>query len=152
VAADGSNLAVRSGAHAIALRPEVKTFDLQLWGPRRGLSPPPDPQAAVDRDWDCDRSACKGKPGRSVTISGWWTRRVPPEERLSGLCAGADLVVVRATLERLPSACGPTLVLDGADFAHGGSLELWRRDGTWEGQWSSAFSGDRPWTRVPTLR
>lgn len=149
VAPDGSNLAVREGARYVLLRPEVKLFDAQLWSQRRGLGPPPpgDPKG-----FDCDRSACKGHAASGVVISGWWRKRPPPDERLTGLCGGADLVVLRAPIGRLPSACAMTLVLDGTDFASGGALELWRRDGGWAGQWSSNFTGDRPWSRTPALR
>ena len=44
---------------------------------------------------------------------------------------------------------GPDLlVLDGIDFARGGSVELWRHDGRWLAQWGQPLRGDRPWTRL----
>jgi competence protein ComEC len=152
VASDGSNLAVRGGVHAVVLRPQAKAFDIQLWSLRRGLALPADPAAAVEAAWDCDAAACKAKSNATVSVSGWWRKRPPPEARLSGLCAGAELVVVRAVLNRLPPACAASLVLDGADFARNGSLELWRRDGVWVGRWSAELSGERPWTHAPVLR
>jgi competence protein ComEC len=148
IASDGSNLAVRSGAHAVVLRPRAKVFDSELWMKRRGLTAFADPEAAADLAYDCDRSACKSRPAQGPRISGWWGKKAPPDERFAGLCAGADLVVVRAVVDRLPETCRGVMLLDARDFERGGALELWRRDGQWRGRWASDLRGDRPWTRV----
>ena len=76
----------------------------------------------------------------------WWGTRAPDVEQLSGLCASAEVVAVRAVLPSLPGDCDGRLVLDGRDFARGGAVELWREDGGWRGVWTLDVRGDRPWS------
>ncbi len=146
VASDGSNAAVRTGREAVVLRPDAKAFAAGLWSRRRGLSEPADPQAALEARWDCGRFSCTPERNLSPRVAGWWGRKAPTDEQLSGLCAASDLIVVRATVDRLPGACEGRLLLDGADFARGGALELWRRGDGWAGRWASDLRGQRPWT------
>jgi competence protein ComEC len=150
VAADGGNAIVRSGTYAVILRPQIKQFDTDLWTKRRGLQPFPDPVAAMTARFDCDRAACKARAGAPFRVAGWWRKQTPPDTRFQGLCAGADLMIVRGRVERLPPACAGTLLLDGLDFQRGGAVELWRTRTGWSGRWSADLRGDRPWSR--TLR
>ncbi len=148
IAADGSDAAVRAGDHAVLLRPQVKVFDTDLWTKRRGLQPFADPNAALAARFDCDRSACKFRPGEPFKVSAWWRNKAPPDERFAGLCAGADLVIVRARVDRLPDACKGALVLDALDFRRAGAMELWRRGRGWAGQSNTDLRGSRPWSRT----
>jgi competence protein ComEC len=69
---------------------------------------------------------------------------VPDDASLGALCAGADLVVVRAaTTFRCP---GATITLSGAELARGGAAELWRANGTWRIVWARDLRGRRPWS------
>jgi competence protein ComEC len=44
-------------------------------------------------------------------------------------------------------------VLTGADFAEGGSAELFRQpDGSWKALWANKLRGRRPWTWGPDTR
>ncbi len=147
VADDGANVAVRVGKEAVVLRPDAKAFAAGLWSKRRGLSLPADLQAAVDARWDCDRFSCRPDAALRPRVAGWWGKKAPDADRLAELCAGADLVVVRAVIHQLPAQCEGRFLLDGEDFARGGSLELWRSGGQWKGQWGADLRGDRPWTR-----
>ena len=146
IAADGANAAVRLGDHALPLRPRVKQFDVGMWSQRRALTLSHDAQEQVDHRFDCDRYACKAYPGATWRLSGWWGRKAPPDERLSGLCAGAEIVVVRSRIERLPAPCQHVLVVDGLDLARGGAMELWRRPEGWAALRAADLSGRRPWT------
>jgi len=45
------------------------------------------------------------------------------------------------------------VVLTGADFARGGSAELWRGPGgSWRVLWAQDVRGRRPWSWGPDLR
>lgn len=55
---------------------------------------------------------------------------------------------MRVELTRLPEACADRLVLDGRDYAAGGSVELWRTEGGWRALWSTTERGARPWNRL----
>jgi competence protein ComEC len=149
IAPEGAAAAVRSGTEAVLLRPEVQAFASDLWVRRRGLGPGADPQAETRARFDCDRSACRPRPGApGPRVAAWWGRTAPNGERLAELCEGADLVTVRATVSALPPACSGKLVLDGVDHARNGAVELWRRDGRWLALRSADVRGERPWTRV----
>jgi competence protein ComEC len=39
-------------------------------------------------------------------------------------------------------------VLDGVDYARGGSVELWRTSTGWTAVWAADVRGDRPWSRI----
>ena len=146
VASDGTNVVVRDGRQGVVLRPEAKAFAVDLWTKRKGITPA-DPKALATH-FACDRKGCTpAAPVGGVKVGGWWWRKPPPDERAEALCRGADLVVFRGRVDRLPAACAQTLVLDGLDFERGGAVELWRRDGRWRAVWNRDIRGDRPWTR-----
>lgn len=138
----GTNSAYVQGQDVIILRPGVRTFATDVWSRRRGLDPVPRP----GKGWACDRYSCLGENGQSP-IALWWGTRPPTEDRLAALCAGADIVSVRATIDSLPSRCAGRLVLDGTDHARGGAVELWRAKTGWRASWTSEARGDRPWSR-----
>jgi competence protein ComEC len=148
VSADAGQAIVRAGDKAVILRPQIKVFDTDLWTKRRGLEPFKDGPAAVDARYDCDRSACKAKPAQPFRVAAWWRKPAPKDERFEGLCADADLVIVRSVVNRLPGPCAGVLLLDGKDFERGGALELWRRGHGWAARWSQELRGDRPWTKT----
>jgi competence protein ComEC len=147
IASDGANAVVRDGGQGVVLRPEAKAFAVDLWTKRRGLTPA-DPKVLA-ANFECDRKGCAPTAAvGGVKVGGWWWRKPPPPERTDALCRSADLVVFRGRVDRLPSACGRPLVLDGLDFERGGSVELWRRNGRWLALWSRDVRGERPWTRA----
>ena len=143
IASDGSAAVVRQGREAVALRGAAKAFAVDIWMRRRGLAIHDETGAAP---YVCDRYACFPGVDPPLAASAWWGKRPPPPARLAALCHTGELVILRPTIEVLPPACLGKLVLDGADFARGGSLELWRRDGRWLGRWSAELRGRRPWT------
>lgn len=144
IASDGTAAVVRDGREGIALRDNAKAFAVDIWSRRRGLTP-------ADRfgaeAYICGRFQCIPGVGPPLRLATWWGTREPPADKLELLCRSAEVITVRAAVPRLPAACEGKLLLDGVDFAVGGSLELWRRDGRWLGQWSAPLRGDRPWTR-----
>jgi competence protein ComEC len=146
IAADGSNAAVKAGREALVLRPDAKAFAADLWSRRRGLEIA-EPHRVAE-DFGCDRFSCR-TTGEGPRIGAWWGLKAPDAVRLEALCRNAELVILRPTVERLPAGCGQALVLDGTDFAAGGSIELWRREGRWLGQWSADLRGARPWNPRP---
>lgn len=141
VAAEGANAALVAGGEAVVVRPGVRQFAVDVWRQRHGLVE----ARAADRA--CGRFAC------TVTVDGlslglWWGRRPPPAEALEGLCAGADVVIVRAEAPQLPAACAGRLLLDGRDLAASGALELWRDgSGGWAARRASDVRGQRPWAQ-----
>ena len=130
---------VRVERTAIQLRPGVRQFPIDLWSQRRGPA-----LVAPDEDWIADRFS--RRPVETGPLALWWGTRAPDVEQLSGLCASAEVVAVRAVLPSLPGDCDGRLVLDGRDFARGGAVELWREDGGWRGVWTLDVRGDRPWS------
>lgn len=145
-APDGSAVAQREGKQIVLMRPEAKEFEAKAWGRRHGLVETNEPNA-VERRFRCGRFSCVSRAGRTPRLSAWWGNRLPTETELAKLCAGAEVVVLRVALERLPEYCRQALVLDGADFTRGGSVELWRTKGGWAGRWANDLRGARPWTR-----
>jgi len=140
--ADGAaNAAYRDADKATVLRPGVRTYAVDLWSRRRGLT-------AEDRaaeGWSCQRLSCAPTAPGTVALS--WGRRAPDEARLADLCRQAEVVALRGVVDALPPACAERLVLDGADFARGGAVELWRQDAGWRALWTNDVRGDRPWSR-----
>lgn len=143
----GTQAAVRQDRDAWVVRPRVRAFAADIWSRRRGLTlaEPPEPT------WSCQRFSCvpirkEGHP--SIAI--WWGRKAPSAAQLAGLCLGAEVVSVRASVAELPGACRDRLVLDGTDFARGGAVELWRSGDGWRGLWTSEVRGERPWSRYGT--
>jgi competence protein ComEC len=145
VASDGAAVAVRRGEAAVLLRPDVKLFGAELWARRRGLDPGGG-EAARGAAFDCDHWSCAAKPAAPIRLAAAWNLKTPLKPgRLSAICGTAELVVLRN--EFRPGDCAAPLVLTGADFARGGSAELWRRrDGTWRMVWAQDLRGRRPWS------
>ena len=144
IAADGAAVAVRDGRDAVLLRPDVKLFGAELWSRRRGLTPL---MTEADRDarFECDRWSCAPTPTAPVRLAAAWNLKRPLKAgRLDEMCTGADIVVVRNAFR--PESCPAPLVLTGADFAAGGSAELYRSGPGWRVVWAQDLRGRRPWT------
>jgi competence protein ComEC len=141
IAADGATAAVRSGEAAVLLRTDAKRFGAELWARRRGLEP------AAWSLYACERRVCAPAPGAPVRLALTWSRKTPDAQTLSGLCASAEVVVVRAAApERIPPLCAETVLLTAEDFAKGGAAELYRRPDGWRIAWAQPLRGDRPWS------
>ncbi|WP_292132244.1 ComEC/Rec2 family competence protein [Brevundimonas sp.] len=140
----GTNAAYRFDRQAVVVRPGVRTYAVDLWARRRGLTP-------TERapDWNCTRFSCAA-PAEAAPVALWWGRRAPDATQLESLCRSARVVSIRATISDLPAACAPRLVLDGLDLARGGAVELWRAPtpSGWKAVWTADVRGDRPWTRA----
>ncbi|HYE42495.1 MAG TPA: competence protein ComEC, partial [Caulobacteraceae bacterium] len=143
IASDGAAAVVRAGREAIPLRDNAKAFAADIWMRRRGLTAR---EMAGARAYLCNRASCIPAVRAPVEVAASWSKRAPPAKQLALLCHAGEVVTLRARIDALPPACRGKLVLDGLDFARGGSIELWKRDGRWLGQWSVAFRGVRPWT------
>ena len=140
---NGTNGAWTAAGTATAVRPTVRQFALDLWSRRRGQAlAAPDDGALV-----CGRFSCA--PVEAGPLAIWWGRRVPDAEQLGAMCATAEVVSVRGQVVDLPADCDGRLVLDGLDFARGGSIELWREGAGWRAVWAADDRGDRPWSRLP---
>jgi competence protein ComEC len=146
IASDGSAAVVREGREGVALRDNAKAFAVEIWMRRRGLTLQ---DASGAAPYICGRYQCIPGVKPPLKLATWWGKKPPPAEKLILLCQTADVISVRAPVHVLPPACQGKLLLDGVDFARGGSVELWRRDGAWFGQWSTPLRGDRPWTAGP---
>jgi competence protein ComEC len=150
VSADGAAVAVREGSTAVLLRPDVKLFGAELWARRRGLEPV-ESEAERDARFDCDQWSCRPGPRAPARLSAAWNLRRPLKEgRLDALCASADLVILRNDFR--PETCRAPTVLTGADFAAGGSAELYRQGPRWRIVWAQDRRGRRPWTWGLDLR
>ncbi|MBX7247703.1 MAG: ComEC family competence protein [Caulobacteraceae bacterium] len=149
IAADGSATVVREGREGIALRDNAKAFAVDIWQRRRGLTPK---HISGAEPYLCGRYQCIPGVRPPIKLAAWWGRKPPSAEKLAVLCASAEVVSLRAVTPALPPSCNGKLVFDGVDFARNGSIELWRRDGRWLGQWSQPLRGDRPWTRETPQR
>ncbi|WP_312164194.1 ComEC/Rec2 family competence protein [Phenylobacterium sp.] len=143
ISADGATVAVRRGDQAVLLRPDAKLFAAELWARRRGLSVAS--QEARDAGYDCDRWSCA--PRQAIAdprIAAIFTRRVSTIEKKQPLfCQWAEVVVVRGDAPPCPAA----LTLTAADFARGGSAELYRTAAGWRIVWAQDLRGQRPWSR-----
>jgi len=150
VSGDGAAVAVHAGREAILFRPDVKLFGAELWARRRGLDPSGG-EPARDAAYDCDHWSCAPKPTAPVKVAAAWNLKRPlSPERIATLCA-ADLVILR---DEFPaSICPGRAVLTGAQFAAGGSAELFRQpDASWKVRWANDMRGRRPWTWGPDPR
>lgn len=144
IAADGAQVALRQGREAVLIRPDVKRFGAERWAQRHGLVATPD-AATRDLYFACDRWTCIPAAGAPIPVAISWSRKTPDSEALAGLCAAAELVVIRP--EMPAGACPGKIVLSGRDFAQGGSVELSRgRNGVWRAQWAQDLRGRRPWS------
>lgn len=137
ISSDGSAVAVRRGDQAIPARPDSRRFALDVWSRRRGLVLDEAGSAGL---FDCNRRRCLATGEGEVAQ--WNQRRVPGEKDLAGLCR-ARVLVLRSPA---PTGCEAGLVLDAADFAAGGSAELYRRGEDWKIVWAEPLRGHRPWT------
>ncbi|MGQ3016929.1 ComEC/Rec2 family competence protein [Phenylobacterium sp.] len=148
IAADGAQVAVRQAGEAVLLRPEVKRFAAERWAQRHGLVASAD-EAPRDEMFVCDRWTCRPQPEAPVSVAAYWSRKVPDAETLATLCASAELVIVRPSLAQDP--CPGRIVLSGADFAQGGSVELSQgKDGVLRARWAQDLRGHRPWSWSPS--
>ncbi|MFK0299292.1 ComEC/Rec2 family competence protein [Brevundimonas sp. NPDC090276] len=139
----GTNAAWRQAEAAVVVRPGVRQFAADLWSRRRGLKLTPRPEAG----WTCKRSFCAPETAGSGPIALWWGKKPPSAEQLDLMCRSASVVSSRAELASLPASCAGRLVLDGVDYARGGSVELWRVGAGWKAVWAADVRGQRPWTR-----
>ncbi len=143
IAADGSTAAVRRGDQAVLLRPDAKLFAAELWARRRGLTPS-EGSAARDVAFDCDRWSCAPRQGSAdPKVAAIFTRRASTIAAKQPLfCGWAEVVIVRGSAE----PCRNALTLTEADFARGGSAELYRSPSGWRVVWAQDLRGQRPWT------
>jgi competence protein ComEC len=144
IASDGSAAVARAGREGVALRDNAKAFAVDVWQRRRGLTAH---EVTGAEPYICSRSQCLPGVNPPLKLAAWWGKKPPAPDKVALLCASADVVTIRAVVHALPPACQNKLVLDGIDFARGGSVELWRRDGRWLARWGQPLRGDRPWTR-----
>jgi competence protein ComEC len=143
IASDGGGAAVVSNGLSVPLRPDAKQFAIDLWARRRGLKEPQNPDAAMRLHFDCDRRRCLPKADDPIRLAAWWTRRAPSGADMAHLCREADFVALRG--DRFPPGCRAH-VLTGADFARGGSVEIFRAGAGWRLLWANPLRGVRPWT------
>ena len=99
--------------------------------------------------FDCNRRRCLPKADDPLRLAAWWTRRTPSDADMEHLCRDADFVLLRG--DEVPPGCAAH-VLTGADFARGGSVEIYRAARGWRLNWANPMRGDRPWTRSESPR
>jgi len=147
----GAAVAVRTAGDAILFRPEVKLFGAELWARRRGLEPL-ETEAARDANYDCDHWSCTPLAAAPLKVGSAWNLKRPLKDgRLAQICGSSELVILRNDFP--PETCSAPYVLTGADFARGGSAELYRQpDGGWKVAWAQDLRGRRPWTWGPDAR
>ncbi|WP_245620156.1 ComEC/Rec2 family competence protein [Phenylobacterium immobile] len=145
ISADGAAVAVRADQTAVLMRPDVKRFGAELWARRRGLEPTLT-EAERNGFFQCDAWSCGPTAHAPLKIAATWNVSRPLKTgRLEALCADADILVLRAG--RAPGRCVGPLILTQADFARGGSAEIFRTEkGAWRLAWSQDLRGHRPWT------
>jgi competence protein ComEC len=147
----GSAVAIHAGADAVLFRPDVKLFGAELWARRYGLNPQTT-EAPRDAAYDCDHWSCT--PLATVRLkvaSAWNVKRPLKEGRFAQMCGSSEVVILRNDFA--PESCAAPLVLTGADFARGGSAELYRQpSGRWRAVWAQDQRGRRPWTWGPDPR
>jgi competence protein ComEC len=147
IAAEGANAAVVLDGRAIVLKPAVRKFASDAWAVHRGLIAPFDPDAEATLAFDCNKMRCLPHAGTTPAIGAWWTRRAPKPDAIDALCRASAILILKAQVSTPPS-CDGVLVLRPADFARGGSAEVFPTatgDG-WRLDWSSDWRGARPWT------
>jgi competence protein ComEC len=151
VSADGAAVAVRAGRDAVLFRSDVKLFGAELWARRRGLTPL-ETDDRRDVFYGCDHWSCSPGPSAPVRLAAAWNVKRPLKDgRIAELCGSAQVLIIRNELRPQPCAAG--LVLNGEDFARGGSAELYRGEtGRWRAVWAQDLRGRRPWTWGPDPR
>ncbi len=144
----GTNAAFVEAGEAVVMRPGVRQFAVDVWSRRRGV----EPAERLPEGWTCTRFSCAPAEPGAGPMAMWWGRRAPSLEEVDALCRSAPVVSVRATVAVLPPSCEGRLVLDGADYARGGAVELWRGGpasaGRWRAVWAAEVRGDRPWSAL----
>ena len=152
IASDGGAAAVADHGQAVFLRPGIKQFASDLWARRRGLGEPQDPQdaqALTDRHFLCSRRFCLPIAPDGPRIAALWSHRPPSASDWNGLCADADIVVIRVQTD-VPAQCARAVVISQADLDRGGSAEIYRARQGWRFVWANTLRGNRPWTvRAP---
>jgi competence protein ComEC len=148
---EGSAVAVHADKDAILFRPDVKLFGAELWARRRGLVPQ-ETETLRDASYDCDHWSCMPRAAAPLKVGSAWNLKRPlKDNRFAQMCAASEVVILRN--ESAPEACPASLVLTGADFAKGGSAELFRiAPGKWRVVWAQNLRGRRPWTWGPDPR
>jgi competence protein ComEC len=136
----GGQAALVSGRTVEFMRPGRQVFAADLWARRRGLT-----EAEGQARFQCRRTHCV-TTGGDVRLSSHAFRKAPKPERWAEICRGVDVVVLRGLRPADLGPCRNALVLDAADFARGGSVEIWRKPGGWRLVWAQDLRGDRPWT------
>ena len=143
----GTNAAWVQAEKATVMRPGVRQFAVDVWSRRRGVLP----VERASEGWTCSRSSCAPATPSAGPVALWWGNRAPSLEQVDVMCRAAPVVSVRPAVPALPASCDGRLVLDGADYARGGAVELWRDDTPsapgWRAVWSADVRGDRPWSR-----
>ncbi len=150
LASDGNDAAIVVDGAEVALKPEVRAYATGMWAQKRGLALPPDPDAAQQAAFDCDRNGCTPRAGVRPALAAWWTRRIPNAERYRELCEGADILIMRSSATAPPSCRGVT-ILRRADFEAGGAAEVYPTANGWRFVWAQTARGRRPWTLSDTV-
>jgi len=145
IASDGGGAAIVFHGASVSLRPDAKQFAIDLWARRRGLEEPQNPDAVMKTHFDCNRRRCLPKADDPIRLAAWWTRRAPSDADMARLCQDADFVVLRG--DETPAPGCAAHVLTGADFARGGSVEIFKAARGWRLVWANPARGVRPWTR-----
>ena len=146
IADDGGAAVIRDHGRALAMRPDARAFAADVWSRRRGLV-----LEDASARFDCNRYRCFVTGPTPVRVSGWWTRRHIPPAQEARLCLNAQIVVVRSEQHLTNPACASAMILTGADFARGGSAEIYRRGRGWHIVWAEPLRGRRPWTAPPPM-
>ncbi len=150
IASNGANAAVFADAHPVLLRPATGLFAAQLWMRRYGYELPMDADPSHDRMFACDRRSCTPSADAQVRLALWAGTKPPKTEAFQALCGSAEVLVLRSPLGEGQS-CPSARVLTAEDFAHGGSVEMWRAGQGWRYRWANDERGRRPWTAGPSL-
>jgi competence protein ComEC len=109
-------------------------------------------EAARDTAYDCDHWSCTPLATAPLKVASAWNLKRPLKEgRFAQMCGSSELVILRNDFA--PESCAAPVVLTGADFARGGSAELYRQGpGKWGVVWTQDLRGRRPWTWGQDLR
>lgn len=150
IAADGNDAAIIVDHEVVGLKPAARAYATGIWAQHRGFDQPLDPGGVAGEHFDCNRQECRPVGAARPRLAAWWTRRVPSEEKLGDLCAGADFLILRAEASPGPE-CRGVQVLTREDFARGGSAEIFATPAGWRIAWAQTERGRRPWTTAPSF-